>query len=346
MKLTPETENVKSPSNPLWDNTDLLAKILYRWNAHRILFGKALKKGVSLKGLLITRFPFYFRDSKVPPSLHIEFTNSCNLKCVYCNNPHFVHPREIMSDETFNTLIGRLKKSKIDRICIGGGEATIHPRFKEYTSELAKVAKILTIVTNGQWKDEAIARTLLSASVDFIEISVESGSKEDYEQTRVGGSHDLLLKNLTRLKELRKELNSRSHINLRLMVRPSQRGKIERESLVFWKNYGDSIMPQYVLKTEGVDTISDVFMPKQMAADEYPKCSLPFCNIQIRSNGDIPICQISGSALNPAKKLVAGNIRENSMAEIWQNELFRSYRDGHRNNKTELIPICKGCKGC
>ncbi|MES2587911.1 MAG: radical SAM protein [Bacteroidota bacterium] len=346
MKLTPDTENKKNPSNPFWDNTDLLAKILYRWNSHGILFVKAVKKRASLRNLLITRFPFRFKDSLVPPSLHIEFTNSCNLKCVYCNNPHFEHPRNIMSDEVFKQMVDHLKKSSIDRICIGGGEATIHPKFKEFTLELAKHSRILTIVSNGQWKDESIIKTLLIAPIDFIEVSVEAGSKEDYEQMRVGGSYDLLIKNLLLLKKLRKELKSKSHINLRLMVRPSQRGKIEKESFDFWKAYGDSIMPQYVLKTEGVDTISDVFLPKQMSLDAFPKCSLPFRNIQIRSNGDIPICQISGSALNPAKKLIAGNILNHSMLEIWQNETFKNYREGHRFDKHELIPICKGCKGC
>ncbi|MCX6245174.1 MAG: radical SAM/SPASM domain-containing protein [Bacteroidetes bacterium] len=278
--------------------------------------------------------------------MHIEFTDACNLKCIYCNNPHFPFPRKMMDDETFNNLITQIKNSKIDRICIGGGEATIHPRFNEYVTRLAKVSKILTIVTNGHWKGQEISYSLLSAPVDFIEFSVEAGTREDFEKTRVGSDYDLIIHNLTELNRVKRELKSTSHINLRLMVRPSQKGKTERESIRFWKQFGNTIMPQYVLKTEGVNNSSDVFLPKPMSTGEYPECSMPFRNIQIRSNGDVPICQVSGSSLNVEKKLIAGNINDNSINEIWQGSLFRQYRTGHRYRKTELLPTCKGCKGC
>jgi len=203
MNLTPDKPNKNDESNPFWDNTNLIAKILYRWKSHGGLFVKAVGNGASIKRMLISRFPYKFKDSKHPPSMHIEFTDSCNLKCVYCNNPHFAHPRQVMAETTFEAIIESLKKSKVDRICMGGGEATLHP-----------------------------------------------------------------------------------------------------------------------------------------------KCSLPFRNIQIRANGDIPICQISGSALNKSKRVIAGNIKDNSVNEIWNTGTFQTFRDAHRNRTLEDISICKGCKGC
>jgi MoaA/NifB/PqqE/SkfB family radical SAM enzyme len=251
----------------------------------------------------------------------------------------------MMDDETLNKLITQIKKSKIDRICIGGGEPTIHPRFNEYVTRLAKVSKILTIVTNGHWKYPETPYSLLNAPVDFIEFSVEAGTRNDFEQIRVGSDFDLYIHNLTELNRLKKELKSKSHINLRLMVRPSQKGRTEKESIRFWKQFGNTIMPQYVLKAEGVNSFSDVFLPKQLSPGEYPKCSMPFRNIQIRSNGDVPICQVSGSSLDVNKKLIAGNINDTTINEIWQGPIFRQYRNGHRYRKPELLPICKGCFG-
>src|SRR5512140_1970321 len=116
MRFTAESRNARNPENPYWDNTNQLAKILYRWKSHGVLFGKAIQKNASLKRLLITRFPFIFRDSFYPPSIHVEFTDDCNLKCIYCNQPHFPYPRKMMDKETFSRLIGQIKKSKIDRI--------------------------------------------------------------------------------------------------------------------------------------------------------------------------------------------------------------------------------------
>jgi MoaA/NifB/PqqE/SkfB family radical SAM enzyme len=165
----------------------------------------------------------------------------------------------MMQDSTFNNLINELKRTKVDRICIGGGEATLHPKFTEYVPKLAEVSKVLTIVSNGHWKSDEIPKCLIKSGVDFIEISVESGTKEDFENIRIGSNYELLIKNLTRLREIKKEFKSKSHINIRLMVRPSQKGKIEMQSMKFWRQYCDSIMPQYVMKLGGFETISDVF---------------------------------------------------------------------------------------
>jgi MoaA/NifB/PqqE/SkfB family radical SAM enzyme len=278
--------------------------------------------------------------------MHVEFTNACNLKCVYCNNPHFPHPRGMMEDRTFDRLIEGLRGSRVDRVCMGGGEATTHPKFGEYARRLKKEVRVLTIVTNGHWTKPSVPEALLMAPVDFIEISVEAGTRQDFEAMRQGSDYDLVIRNLRELKSMRNRLRSPSHINLRMMVRPSQRGVVERESRKFWKRFGDTLMPQYVLKTEGITTIDDAYTPKAMALNEFPKCSLPFRNIQIRSNGDIPICQISGSSLSPSKKVITGNINDASVQEIWNGVLFKQYRNAHRARNEELMPICKGCKGC
>jgi MoaA/NifB/PqqE/SkfB family radical SAM enzyme len=345
VKLTPDSSNTANPKKPLWDNTNLVAKILYRLKSHGALFFKAIARGASDKRLLISRFPYTFRNSKYPPSMHIEFTDSCDLKCVYCNNPHFAHPRQLMKKETFDTLVSHLKKTKVDRICMGGGEATLHPKFPYFAAELNKVTKLLTIVTNGHWKTDEIIEALVK-NIDFIEISVEAGGKENFEKLRVGSNFELITENLKKLKKLRDETDAKARINLRLMVRPSQRGRIEKDSLDFWSKYADSIMPQYILKIEGVPEIDDLYIPKQMKSNEYPKCSLPFRNIQIRAGGQVPICQISGSTLDPSKKVIAGNILTEDLNEIWQGETFSDFRHAHRKREFEKAGICQGCKGC
>lgn len=336
----------RNNSIALWNNSDQISKILLRLQSQSTIFFKSINKRASIKRLFITKFPYLFNDSIYPPSLHIEFTNACNLKCVYCNNPFFSHPREMMSDFTFNNLIKHISESKIDRICIGGGEPTLHPKFTEYVKKLAKVSKILTIVTNGHWTNSEIAKAMVTSPIDYIEISVESGNKLDFENTRIGSNYDLIIKNLIELNEFKKEFNSKSTINLRLMVRPSQKGRIETESRKFWKKYSDTIMPQYVLKSIGAETINDVFTSTHSANNNVPKCTLPFKNIQVRSNGNVPICQISGSSFDLQKVLIAGNINKSSLLEIWRGELFNQYRSAHRKKNYEKIPICKGCSGC
>jgi len=87
-----------------------------------------LKKGIPLKKLIQLNYPFKLPDLPKPPILSVNFTDACDLQCVYCNNPLFPYPRTMMSDEVFNCLLKNLKKAKINRVRIGGGELTLHPK--------------------------------------------------------------------------------------------------------------------------------------------------------------------------------------------------------------------------
>jgi len=344
--FTPDSRNPHDKDSPYWDNSALLAKVLYRFRSHGTLFLRALRKGASTKRLLITRAPYLFADSVYPPSMHVELTNACDLRCLYCNNPHFAHPRGMMNERTVDDLITGLRGSQIDRLCMGGGEPTLHPRFAEIASRLRKEVRILTIVTNGHWTKPDIAEALVTTPVDFIEVSVEAGTPEDFEMMRVGGDHGRVLENLKRLKALRDQLRSPSLINLRMMVRPSQRGLIENRSRAFWSPYADTLMPQYVLKDREVATIDDAYTPRTVAEDSFPKCGLPFRNLQVRYTGDVPLCQLTGSSLDPKKRLMAGHVGTHSLQDIWNGDVMRNYRLAHRTRNEAMMPVCKGCVGC
>ncbi|MBL7940170.1 MAG: radical SAM/SPASM domain-containing protein [Flavobacteriales bacterium] len=345
-RLTPDSVNPENRSSPFFDNTAMLAKVLYRIRSHSALFARALCNGASLKRLLITRAPFWFADSRYPPSMHVELTNACNLQCVYCNNPHFAHPRGVMDDRTLDGLIEGLRGSRVDRLCIGGGEPTLHPKFAEFVKRLRPEVRVLTIVTNGHWTRKGTAEAMVSAPIDFIEVSVEAGTAQDFEAMRVGANYAKFLANLRELRSLRDRTGSSSLINLRMMVRPSQQGRIERESHKYWSAFADSVMPQYVLKDDEIATIEDAFTPRSGTPGQYPKCTLPFRNLQVRWNGDVPICQISGSTLIPAKKVVTGNVKDHLVQDLWNGNMFKTYRHAHRTRDEAAMPICKGCKGC
>lgn len=51
----------------------------------------------------------------------------------------FHNPRTFMSDDVFSNLIKRLDGlKKVDRIIVGGGEPTLHPKFNLISEELSK----------------------------------------------------------------------------------------------------------------------------------------------------------------------------------------------------------------
>ena len=345
MRLTAEIRNSSRPGMPYWDNANQWAKFVYKFRANSVLALKAIERGITPVELLASRFPFLFADWPKPPSMHIELTDACNLTCVYCNNPYFPYPRKVMTRATLQALLRSLDGVTIGRICVGGGEPTLHPRFAEFASAIRTLCKILTIVTNGQWTKRETAEVMLRTPFDLIEVSVDAGGKSGYERSRVGASFERLQNNLTSLLQLRKALQSRALINIRLMMRPSQKLREAYEKKC-WKSYCDSMMPQYVLQPNDVPAQEDVYISKYAEPGAYPRCTLPFRNLQVRANGDVPLCQVSGSKLDSQGKLMLGNVNRDSILELWNSSTLRQYRSAHRSGDARAMPACEGCAGC
>jgi MoaA/NifB/PqqE/SkfB family radical SAM enzyme len=70
-----------------------------------------------------------------------------------------------------------------------------------------------------------IPKSLIDAPVDLVEISIDAGGKARYEASRVRGNYEILMRNLERLHRMRNESKSRTMINIRLMVRPSNKSQ-------------------------------------------------------------------------------------------------------------------------
>ena len=326
--------------NRRFNNINRLARVLYRFK----LYGKILLASggkVPLAGLIRKQFPFLLRDAAAPPALSVELTNYCNLACPYCSSPLKLRPQGMMSSSTFSNLIRQVKECGTPWVALcGNGESTLHPEFSNYVRQLAKATKFLSVTTNWQRVDEEIICSVLQAPVDLLNISVDGGNKAEYESIRIGGKFERLIHNLTVLKERKQTTHASTLINIRLMLRPSQY-EDEPRLLKFWRTYGDVVSKQYVLNLDtstesGIDPV-----------DYKPggRCTLPFKILDINWSGNVPLCTYSRRQTGNPDGLTLGNINQNSIQELWKGPIIQQYRDGHRFQKENLIPICKGCKG-
>ena len=321
-----------------FDNTNRLARIAYRLN----LYGRMLvaaRGRVPVTQLVRSQFPYLLPDAKTPPALSVELTNYCNLACPYCTSPLKRREQGMMLEETFANLVKQVKDSRIPRVgLVGNGESTLHPEFSSYLPRLKEATSFLTLTTNMQ----RVNHDILSATVkhvDVVNISVDGGDKQGYEAMRIQGNFEKLLANLQDLNDLKERLRSETVINIRLMLRPSEKDR-EAELLEFWKARGDIVSRQYIV--DFLENSDDGF-----TADYEPKarCTLPAKVLDVHWNGNVPLCSYSETQTGKPDGLVIGNINENTLSDIWQGELIRQYRMGHRQKNPELTLICAGCTG-
>jgi MoaA/NifB/PqqE/SkfB family radical SAM enzyme len=326
--------------NRKFSNTNRLARVWYLRRLYTNLVWRTLRR-TSFRDTVRTQFPFVLKDAAVPPALSVELTNLCNVRCTYCTSPLKERPQGLMSPETFGNLIRQIEESGIRKVkLVGNGEPTIHPKFSEMIPQLVKAARFVTLTTNALALNETIIESILAAPVDVLHISVDGGTREEYERSRVGGKFDKLLQNLGLLRQMKRDRRAKTLVNVRVMLRPSQRSQ-EGALRQFWSLLSDVVSQQYVMDFTGSDT--DVY-PSADDHDACPRCTLPFKILDVRWNGDVPLCSYSQFQTGDKIGLLLGNLNQVSLAEMWNGERIKAYRAAQRQRNAAQMPVCKGCK--
>ena len=77
------------------------------------------------------------------------------------------------------------------------------------------------MISNGSLITEKIARGMIEAGLDAINISVDAGGKEVFEPTRIGLNYDKVIANIERLVRIRAELRQAA-AEADSLVRPAE----------------------------------------------------------------------------------------------------------------------------
>ncbi len=224
---------------------------------------------------------------------------------------------------------------------------------KDLPAMIAKAHQqgIYTIVsTNAQNLTEKLATQLLQAGLDRIIISMDGLTQLTYEKYRVGGKIEKVLKALQVLKQLKKSLHSRIHIELQCLLLRSNEHEWKQlkhsyrhlgaDSLTFktaqfydYKN-GDSLMPtdhkysRYKMSNNGKYELKH--KPKKI-------CSRLFFGCVMDVMGHILPC-----CFDKNKQFTFGSITDSSFDEIWQSKKACMFRQNVLSDRSHFA-ICTNC---
>ncbi len=332
----PTAPGVPASDRPSICNTGRLFRVRSRLGSYLIIAYHAWRRGIPLRFLLRTQFPHHFRDESSPTVITVELTNHCDLKCGYCNSPK-IEPRwrGSLGNDSLEAIVDSLSRFPKARIrLVGHGEPTLHPSFGEFARRLSGASTYLSITTNGQWKRSEIVDELIGAPFDLVEVSVDAGTPEEYESVRSGASYARLLQNLETLRSRSRESGRRRPlVNIRLMVRPSQK-PVEAYYRRFWRAYADTVMPQYVIERDLERTVDgDAFRPAS-SNEAFTKCAAPLKSIIIGWTGKIQFCKPVG---------IVGDINSTPLIDVWSNGTYGRYRSGQFTGNSEMAPKCTEC---
>lgn len=137
------------------------------------------------------------------PRLIVELTNICNLHCAYClrDEDSLYHtPANYFSPELLRRVVREAREAMgATHVMFTGGEATLHPRFREIVEAVGAEGLQSSFVTNG-WHFERVWPAIRDnrEAVSHVAFSLDGATREAHDRWRGDGSFVRLARAFTR----------------------------------------------------------------------------------------------------------------------------------------------------
>lgn len=287
-----------------------------------------------------------------PYVVHLEITNTCNLKCKFCSasNDDILksqgHKRGFMPRKLFERIIDGLSEfpQKAKRLYFHiGGEPLLHKdiiHFLKYAKE-KNVAQQMAMFTNGTLLTHELGKQL-GGYLDYIQISVEGMSAEKYE--KVTGKKIDYEKFLDNIKYLYFVKNS----SCQLHAKTIDINLSDEEKEKFYNDFSGISDLAYIEKLldccplDVMDTtmgFGSSTTQEGIPVKEKLICAAPFYVMGIYYNGMVSPC-----ACDWRRNVLIGDASKESLVDIWNGRKANSLRRMHAEGKRSDCLACSDCK--
>jgi MoaA/NifB/PqqE/SkfB family radical SAM enzyme len=268
------------------------------------------------------------RAPRVPDIVQIESTNMCNAKCVFCPRDEMHREEGIMDMALYRKIVDECADLGITHVRMHNyGEAFLDRTLVEKI-QYAKQAGIkeVGLISNGSLITDRVARGIVDAGLDAINISVDASGRDVFESTRLGLNYDKVIANIERLVRIRAESGKRRPKLILSFVRQNNSAD-EQAVIEHWRNIADKIHITDLHNWAGtLNTESDV---------NYP-CYRPWLTFTVLWDGRVSLCCADFDG-----RTVLGDLHTSSIREIWNGEAYRDVRRQHLESGGP--EICRSC---
>jgi hypothetical protein len=119
----------------------------------------------------------------VPGSINLDLTTACNYACDHCIDFEILNGKLKHQFEVLLESLGRMiERGLRSVILIGGGEPTLHPKFREVVSFLKKRGVQVALVSNGSRGKVVHESAELFTAGDWVRFSLDAGTEETFQR--------------------------------------------------------------------------------------------------------------------------------------------------------------------
>lgn len=281
-------------------------------------------------------YPATQQFDKFPPCVQIEPTSICNYRCVFCyqTDPQLTQGRHghmgMMNIDTFKAVVDQIE-GKVEAVTLASrGEPLMAKDIIPMLEYLSGKFLGLKINTNASFLTEEKAHAILAAEPNTLVFSADASDKDLYSKLRVNGDLESVLANV----RLFNDIKIKHYPNSRTITRVSGVRYTEEQNFEEIENFWHDF----------VDQVAFVAYNPWESAYDAPKnsitehCSDLWRRTFVWWNGLVNPCDVDYRST-----LATGNIKEESVSDIWTGEKYQALRHSHANAARCALTPCNGC---
>lgn len=254
--------------------------------------------------------------------IYIEISNICNLDCDFCVKTN--REKHSLNIQEFELILSKVKPYTKYLYFHVLGEPLIHPNINEFI-DIASKDFFINITTNGY-----LINNIKTDNIRQINISLHSYN-DKYHKSLKDYLEDIYNFSITH--------SAKTYINFRLWAHTKYYDQIigyleDKFNINIPVNTNIKLSNNIYLNFSNEFVWPDNASNKIIAENT---CYALKDHIAILSDGTITACCLDASG-----KIKFGNIFENNIDEILNNDLFIKMLDGFKNYK-RIHPLCKKC---
>jgi len=284
--------------------------------------------------------PEKFLVEPFPLHIDIELSNICNLRCPMCYREFYQKKRkkEFLDYNLFMKIVDECTSEKLPSIkLVGGGEVFLYPDIYHALDYLStKNFLDIRVNTNGALLTQNLAEKIVDSTLTYIIFSVDGAKKETYNSIRVGADFDEVVSNIRYLARIRNDKGKGKPL-LKVQMVCSAKTKYEVIDFIdMWSPIVDVI--GLIRYRNPLGENQDLWR-LSLKPEESKPCRQLWQRMTVLSSGDILMCCGDFNA-----HVVLGNIKNNSIRELWLSKKLAEIRNMHRTGRLEHLPSCRTCE--
>ena len=268
------------------------------------------------------------RAPRIPEIVQIEATNICNAKCTFCPRDDMKRRQGIMDMALYRKIVDECASLGIGHVRMHNyGEAFVDRRLPEKIAYAkSKGIPEVGVITNGSLLGPDVARAVIEAGLDAINVSLDAAGKETFESTRLGLKYDKVMANIEGLVAVRRELGSTRPKLILSFVRQDNSAE-EQAFIDHWSAVADKIHITDLHNWAGTLT---------RRADVNFPCYRQWLTFTVLWDGRVALCCADFDG-----RVILGDLRTATIREVWNGEAYRKIRREHL--ETGGPAICTAC---